>query len=554
MVVVKKGAIRSQITGIETCPIVDILYEIIDDRKHSDSNKVFIDIDLHNKVCVVGYENDTTMENINNLTKWYNCNDEQQSVNNIASKGIGQKLFICKISGKWKHVTYNEKEEVYYISEVNTYDIQNALKDNVPDSEFSEIYNKSTSIAKEEDEVVTSIHDILNNTYSIYPFNPKTIFINQKLKDTNILNEYKDKQETTYNFSDMIKRLKIKYYNEISQGLKLYIKLPGYTEFTIIENNNIDVIGFTQEKYNELNIDIFIQPDCYYGYFFKIGENMYEFRKNGNSVLRQPYKCDDTNLTPDFSILQYNVDDMGKEDKNNSIVGKSEEAYSGLYIQIGGTFISDQPVEWNVTNRNLFGSRKYRSVLKCISYKAKYHLRLNGMKSQFNLKTMNELHMFIKCITDVYKAYNKNQSSNSDDYVLIKPTASRKAVDNHQDGYFYIVELGTKFFKLGFSSTQSRIFDYMTEKEKSKNSEDFPHVDFHQTPCCRYISLSKLKKIKLFEETIKSVINESSICTTYEHKSSPADIREYFMCDLFDELFVSITDEINKHICRCDVN
>ena len=547
MTVVKKGAIRSILKGIESCSIPDILYEIIDDRKHSDSNKVFIDINLHSKLCVVGYENDTSMENIDNLAKWYNCNDQQKSVNNIASKGIGQKFFICKFSGKWKHVTYNNKDQVYYISEVYTDDIQNALKDNVPDNEFSEIYYKSTSIAKEEEEVVTSIHGIFNNSDGIYPFKPKTIFVNQKLNINNILDEYKD-EETAYNFVDIIKRLKIKYYKEISEGFELYIKLPGYTEFILIKNTDIDVIGFTQKKPNELKIDIFIQPNCYFGYAFGIGENIYEFRKNGGSVLRQKYKSHVEQLTPDFSLLQYNIDDMGKEDKNKSIVGKSEEAYSGLYIEIGGTFISDLPVEWNITNRNLFGSKNYRSVLKCISQSAKYHLRLDGLKSQFNLRTMNELHCFIKCTTDIYKAYNKNPSSNSDDYVVITSTASKKSVGNHQDGYFYIVELGTNFFKLGFSSKQSRIFDYMTEKEKSKYIKDFPHVDFNKVACCRYISLLKFKKIKLLEETIKSIINESSSCTTYEHKSSPADIREYFMCDTFDKLYVSITDEINKHI------
>ena len=47
-VVIEKGAIRSQIRGIENLPIIIALYEVIDDRKHSNSNKVFIDIDLHN--------------------------------------------------------------------------------------------------------------------------------------------------------------------------------------------------------------------------------------------------------------------------------------------------------------------------------------------------------------------------------------------------------------------------------------------------------------------------------------------------------------------------
>ena len=41
--VCEKGAIRSQITGIKDLPLYKALYEVIDDRCHSKSQKVFID-------------------------------------------------------------------------------------------------------------------------------------------------------------------------------------------------------------------------------------------------------------------------------------------------------------------------------------------------------------------------------------------------------------------------------------------------------------------------------------------------------------------------------
>ena len=59
-VVIEKGAIRSQIRGVENIPVIMTMYEVIDDRKHSKSNKVYIDIDLHNQSCSIGYSEEAT--------------------------------------------------------------------------------------------------------------------------------------------------------------------------------------------------------------------------------------------------------------------------------------------------------------------------------------------------------------------------------------------------------------------------------------------------------------------------------------------------------------
>jgi hypothetical protein len=237
---------------------------------------------------------------------------------------------------------------------------------------------------------------------------------------------------------------------------------------------------------------------------------------------------------------------MSKEEKQKSIVGKSEEACAGLFIEIGGTFISDQPVEWQIIKRNLWGNKNFRAVLQCLSPESKHHLKLSGLKAQFNLATMNNLHNCIKCLTDVYKIYAKNISNNSDDYVLIKTTASKSDIDKQIEGYFYIVELGKNFFKIGFSSNQQRIFDYITEKYKNDLKIDFPDIEFYTNPYCRYLSIQKIKNIRLLEEKIKSLIKESIICQTYDC-SNGTDIREYFWCDSFNDLFSSVVDEINAH-------
>lgn len=545
-VVIEKGAIRSQIRGIETLPLIIALYEVIDDRKHSNSNKVFIDIDLHNMCCMIGYSEEATKDNIDNMVKWFNTNKEQTNINNIASKGIGLKFFEFRALGTWKHITKCSNKIMYYVSEINTFDIWNAeINDKISSISFSEILHRGTNFVKEEDELSLSIENIFNNIDNKYPFQPKTIFRCNNLKNINLLDDYKD-EERNFKFDDIIKRLKIKYYNEIYQGLELYIKLPGFTEFKMIENTNIDVIGFTNNKKNELKIDIFINPNYYYGYFFKIGENAYEFRKNGNSILRQKINNISNFTSPDFSLFQYNINNMSKEDKNNSIFGKSEEACAGLFIEIGGTFISDQPVDWQITKRNLAGSKNFRAVLQCLSSESKHHLKLSGLKAQFNLATMNNLHNCIKCLTDVYKIYTKSMSNNSDDYVLIKTTASKSSIDKQIEGYFYIVELGKNFFKFGFSSNQQRIFDYITEEYATNNRLEFPDIEFYTSPHCRYLSIRKIKNITLFEEKIKSLLNESTICQTYDCAIG-TDIREYFCCDSFDVLFSLIVDEINKH-------
>jgi hypothetical protein len=546
-VVVEKGAIRSQIRGIENLPIIIALYEIIDDRKHSKSNKVFIDIDLHNHLCMIGYSEEATKENIDNMVKWFNTNTSQTDINNIASKGIGLKFFEFRASGNWKHITkhFNSNGTTfYYTSEINTYDIWNAeINDKISSTQFSEILHRGTTFVKEEEELPVSIENIFNNIDNKYPFQPKTIFRCYNLKSINLLDEYKD-EEGIFKFDDIIKRLKIKYYNEIYQGLELYIKLPGYTDFKIIQNDNIDVIGFTNNRNNELKIDIFIDKNYYYGYYFKIGENAYEFRKNGNSIIRQKIIC--ISNIPDFSLVQYNINNMSKEDKNNSVFGKSEEACAGLFIEIGGTFISDQPVEWSIIKRNLAGSKNYRAVLQCLTSESKHHLKLSGLKAQYNLAIMPNLHNCIKSLTDVYKSYNKNMSTNSDDYVLIRTTASKSTVDKHIDGYFYIIELGKNFFKFGISTTQTRIFDYITGEFSKSYRSDFNEIEFHKIPHCRYLSIQKIKNIKLFEETIKTIINESTICETYDCLIGN-NIREYFCCNHFDELFCLIINEIDKH-------
>jgi len=548
-IVVEKGAIRSQIRGIENLPIIYSFFEVIDDRKHSKSNQVFIDVNIHDHCSTVGYSEMATKTDIDNTVKWFNINNEQTNVKNIASKGVGLRFWEFRLLGVWVHVTYCTDQNIYYISEANTANIWDAeINDKISHTEFSEILHRSTSFAKETEEVVRSIEDIFNNTDNKYPFQPKTIFRCNKLKNEDFLQEYADEEyEGCYNFDNFIKRLKTKYYKEINEGLELYIKLPGYTNFKKIENDNIDIIGFTNNFKNELKIDLFIKPEVYNGYIFKIGENAYEFRKNGNSTIRQKY-VDVSNLkNPDFTLLQYNTNDMTKEEKKNAIVGNSEEEYAGLYIEIGGTFINDKPVEWLIVKRNLFGNKNYRAILQNKSPESKHHLKLQPLKAQYNLSVMSRLHDVIKCLTDVYKAYNNSLSNNPDDYVIVNSTASKTTTQTKVImGHFYIVELAKNFFKLGQSSTHKRVFDYNTEKYKESLKEEFPDINLYNNPICRLLTTEKIKNVKGLEQNIKVLINDSPICPTYDEKNG-CDIREYFLCNNFNVLYEEIINKIHEH-------
>jgi len=69
------------------------LFEVIDNRSHSKSNKVFVDIYLHNNKSVIGFSEKTDSKNINNMVMWYNINKKHNLYNNVSCRGAGLKLW-----------------------------------------------------------------------------------------------------------------------------------------------------------------------------------------------------------------------------------------------------------------------------------------------------------------------------------------------------------------------------------------------------------------------------------------------------------------------------
>lgn len=556
MSICEKGAIRSVLAGVEKLPPEMALYEVIDDKEHSNSNKVFIDIDIHNKRVVIGFENAATSEQIKNMVTWFSINKTHYDANRIATRGTGYKLLTFSVRGEYTHIS-NIDDSKWISSYINTTKIYNAeLDPDVSNKEFSEILHASTTFIREQEELFPSHQTIAQNKDNYYPFTPKTIIEAKNVSNETILNYFSN----TENQENLIKRFRIKYYNEISEkNTELYIKSPNNTKFIQITNNNcIDVIGITDNCINKHNTNIYISEDtknCY-GYVIEINEKFYKYKKNGNSILRNPLTKQEEeiyiNRAPDYTFVQYNIkstENMSSEEKlnlYNSIVGKSLEYYAGVYISIGGVFINSEKVTWGIKERNLQGNKHYRGVLYVNTQNAKQDIGLSGLKAQFSLLTKKDLHDVIKSLTDIYKKYTiLGKIQNPDEYVLVQSTAQKSTGEKKLDGHQYLICIGKNFYKLGFETTQTRIYDYIKTDTIEENKKNFPEEEIYEKPFLVYLSLHKIPNIRGLEQNIKSIINTSDSCVTYE--AIGCDILEYFHCDNIYEVLPLIIKEIENY-------
>jgi hypothetical protein len=552
-IICDKGAIRNALANVENLPIEYALYEVIDNREHSKSNKFFIDINSHNTTCVIGFSESATEEQIDSMVKWYNVKDTHYNSNNIASRAAGKKYFDFALRGEYTHIG-KHSDDSYYISSINTSKIYAAEIDpNISNKDFSETLSKATNLVKEESELVPSLHNIFENSEQYYPFTPKTVISAKKIdKNNDILNYFKE----TCNQDKIIKNLRIKYYNEIYyNNFELYCKFPNMNSFYKINTHEaIDVIGITNNFIDKYNINIYINTQEHLGYIFEIDNNFYKFEKNGNSVLRKKMGKMDivSNLTtPDFTYVQYNINELTKEQKEASIVGSSLEHYAGLYINIGGVFISSDPVTWGINDkRNLPGAKNYRGILYINTNKAKSDVGLSGLKAHFNLANKPFLDKTIKSLSDIYKKYCKfNKPENPDDYVLVKSTAQKTKQEKKLCGYIYIIKLGPSFYKFGYTEkSDSKRFDsYKSPKHKNDAKCEFTDEIIYDTPILCFNMLDPIDNVRALEQNIKCIINDSHYCQTYDTVQGD-DIREYFHCE--EEHFYSIWLEIEKECIR----
>jgi len=557
-----KGAIRSALAGIENLPPELSLFEVIDNREHSKSNKFFIDIDSHNKKCIIGFSESATKKQIDNMVMWYNVEKNHYSSDRIASRAAGKKFFDFILRGDHTYVSkdYSKHDSnKYFISSINTSKIYQAeINPEVSNIEFSIILKRETSLAREEDEILQSLSNIFENKDNVYPFAPKTIFYIKNIDNQDILDYFSNKD----NQDKLIKILRIKYYGEIKDNFELFYKFPNSGSFSKVNtDNSVDVIGITNNSIKQHTTHFFIKKDEYLGYIFKINNNYYKFQKNGTSTLRQKTLIDDRELglffdnrktdKPDFIFTQYNTNEFTKEQIKNSIVGNSLEHYAGLYINIGGVFINSDKVKWNVTDRNLSGSKNYRCVLYINTDNAKSDIGLSGLKAQFNLATKDNLHAVIKNLTEVYKKYiNSECSINSDDYVLVKTTAQKSKEEKLLDGHFYLVEIGNKFYKYGFEEKDNdkRTTSYSNKEYLESIKIEFSEEIIYDIPILLFKTIAKVKNIRAFEQHIKYTINSLDDCQTYDCGIGN-NIREYFHCEnIYNSVLPSIINEYRTFI------
>ena len=87
----------------------------------------------------------------------------------------------------------------------------------------------------------------------------------------------------------------------------------------------------------------------------------------------------------------------------------------------------------------------------------------------------------------------------------------------------------------------------MTYKQLLSKFEDITILD---NPICVYLTLTKVKRVTVLEETIKNELNESNTCETF--LSETGGIREYFKSNKFNHdvlpMLISIVEEHrNQH-------
>lgn len=542
-----KGAIRNLLAGVNSLPPEMTFFEIIDNREHSNSKACFIDLNMHNKQTTIGFSEPASKEQIDNMVRWYNVSDKHYDSNRIASRGAGQKLWAFSLTGKHHYISKHSNNK-FFTSYMDTNKIYKAeLSCEISNKEFSEILSSETNFVREVDEVVQSQNAIFENIENNLPFNPKTIFYVTSIDNDIILNYFK-KEENQMN---IIKKMKIKYYKEIFENnLELYFKFPNNIHFTQITIDNcVDVIGIANNYIIDSKhiTNIYISPNNHKGYIIEIDNKSYKFEKNGNSILRK--QIENSSKTPDYTLIQYNTNEISKEEKESSIVGNSLEYYAGLYVCIGGVFISSEKVNWNVTDRNLSGSKNYRAVLHINTDNGKSEIGLSGLKAQFNLSSKENLHNIVKQLTEIYKKYIVlGKPKHPDEYVLVNSSAKKSTIEKKLNGYFYIIEVGKKFYKFGYFENKNRIFSYNDDNNIEKTKKDFPDESIHNNPNMLFFPLHKISNIRGFEEKIKCVINDLESCTTYDTIKSKNNIREYFHCEQFHEkLLPEIKKELANH-------
>jgi hypothetical protein len=571
------GLVRSITDGAENLKLHDVLYEVIDDRKHSNSNKVLIDFNYITRSVTFGYENQATLKDISNTKSWLNSNSDQNTGTNIASQGAGLKYVeYGKLKGKWKHATFHDNNNTCYYTSMDTKKIKDIF-DNLNKNEQQKSSRMKTAMDQHSrdiyeepiEEMSQSIYNIFlnKNEDDSYPFIPKTVFRGSRI--TEFYEDSKIEDESYY--ENIHKILNIKYYDEIKNGnIELWIRWPKSGEFQKCEaKKDCDIIGTTQKEKEHVS-KIYICPKEYLQSIVEIQGKYYKFRKNGKTkkgknILIEEYKDFKPPENPDIIISQFQNKHFIREgrkkpefpiEKESLPYGCSiEQDFTGSYLRTGGTFVSSFSMkDANTTKRNLPGNSAYRCIIELKSTKARKFVVMNGLKSNFDLTNKNA---FLKEIYDqcvkLYKKYiNLMESegkvpSNPNNYVLTKSSPKRtENTKKNVPGYFYIKQFTEDLFKIGYATSKNRVHETRGKEELGGFYNDSEQYTILPIPMITFTG-EKIPKIEVFEQVIKAMILGDENCTTFDCQEGD-QIREYFRSNSFPDVYINILKKLEEHI------
>lgn len=560
------GTVRGIIRGVDHHPIHTLLSEMIDDAEHSESRKVFVDINTHDKRVTFGFENSATDDQINKMARW-NPTSSIHNTSNISTCGQGMKHYGHRFRGKQIHATtyFDRKtnKHVYMKSSLETNKIyQAAMSGEISEHKFSEVLAQGTSYCDiDDDNLGEEIKKIFNNDDCAYPFNAKTVIVSKNITNEPLLDELSNDEDIVRIEKELIN----KYYEEIKTGkVVIYIKFPGCEFRELGDSCNTDIIGSTNKQDEHITGLYYVETDFDKlkkgEYIININGTFFRNSKNGNSRVCTPIIISDDDMAKislDFDFIQYNIKtpitDEEKEGIKKCIVGTSLEDYCGVYLKMGDKFIDSKPIACTLTKRNLQGARLYRGILQLKNpEKTKMRLGIHGLKYEFNLSHMPSLEQIIKQCCIIYKKYcatkvsfgalQSSQSEiNPETYCVVK-TSNEKSQRTSKPGHNYLRAVGNNFYKFGFtgvSNRQNRIFDSLSDADYKKLKENFPEEEIFPQGKFYYEYLSSqfncaCSTEQKISEYIMELVEFGDVIT-YDSKVGDG-IREYFHCDNIETL------------------
>lgn len=541
------GTIRNIIRGVDEHSPNTLFAEMIDNGEHSGSTKIFIDINPHEKKIVIGYENAVTEDQLNKMVTW-NPSSKIHGTSNISTCGAGLKYYEFRFRGQQIHATkyWDDKDAKYmYMDTRINSDIiyRSATSNDVSETQFSDILLKHTSHVIRSEEVLKSFSDIFENEDSVYPFKPNTIILSKNITNDKLL-EWLSSNE---NIKILEKELIHKYYEEIKSGkLTIFIKFPNDVFHELGNNFHTDIIGSTCKQHEHSTELYYVQNDFDKfkkgEYIIRINSIFFRIQPSGNSYIRTEFNVKDndlTNILLQFKFTQYKLKDRNEEelkDLKQSIVGTSLEDYCGVYLKIGNKFIDGKPLPCNLTKRNLEGSRMYRGILELQNpEQTKMMLGIHGLKSEFNLSSMNLLEQIIKQCCIIYKNYCKCTCPVDPREYCIVRSSNKKSSRSNKPGYIYLRVIGKHFYKLGKTGSTNkadRIFDYTKKRDVyDQLKKDFPEEEIFPIGKFYYEFLSsEFNSTSSTEQFIIENLMSRQDVIMYDNKVGE-EIREYFHCD-----------------------